>query len=97
MTSGPKKQKKKLGNVPNAKTLGLTPYEPPRFFAMHPDTPDAQVKIMSEKLGKLLKAKPVKKLIGKLGEVITFLPQEKAAVAYKDVLKLAKENISLLK
>jgi tripartite-type tricarboxylate transporter receptor subunit TctC len=93
----PKKQKKKLGNVPNAKTLGLTPYEPPRFFAMHPDTPDAQVKIMSEKLGKLLKAKPVKKLIGKLGEVITFLPQEKAAVAYKDVLKLARDNISLLK
>ena len=96
-TDYPKKQKKKLGNVPNAKTLGLKPYNPPRFFAMHPDTPDAQVKIMSDKLGKLLKAKPVKKLIGKLGEIITYLPQDKAAVAYNDVLKLARENISLLK
>ena len=64
---------------------------------MHPDTPDAQVKIMSDKLGKLLKAKPVKKLIGKLGEIITYLPQDKASVAYKDVLKLARDNISLLK
>ncbi len=86
-----------MGKVPNAKTLGIAAYNPPRFFAMHPDTPDAQVKIMSKKLGALLKAKPVKKLIGKLGEVIVYMPSDKATVAYKDVLALAKKNISLLK
>jgi len=52
---------------------------------------------MSEKLGALLKAKPVKKLIGKLGEVITYLPQDVAKVEYQKVLKLARDNISLLK
>ncbi len=93
----PKKQKKLLGTVPNAKTLGLTAYNPPRFFAMHPDTPDEQVRIMSAKLGAMLKAKPVKRLIGKLGEIITYLPHDKATVAYKEVLNLAKKNISLLK
>jgi tripartite-type tricarboxylate transporter receptor subunit TctC len=93
----PKKIAKILGKVPNAKTLGIRAYNPPRFFAMHPDTPDAQVQIMSKKLGKLLKAKPVKKLIGKLGEVIVYMPSDKATVAYKDVLALAKKNISLLK
>jgi tripartite-type tricarboxylate transporter receptor subunit TctC len=93
----PKKQKKRLGTVPNAKSLKLEAYNPPRFFAMHPDTPDAQVKIMSEKLGALLKAKPVKKLIGKLGEIITYLPHDKATIEYKKVIALAKKNISLLK
>lgn len=93
----PKKAMKTLGDVPNAKTLGLTPFNPPRFFAMHPDTPDAQIKIMSDKLGELLKAKPVTKLIGKLGETIIYLPHDKATVAYQKVLKLAKDNISLLR
>ncbi len=93
----PKKQKKIRGDVPNATTLGLTPFSPPRFFAMHPDTPDAQVKIMSDKMGEILKAKPVKTLIGKLGEIIVYLPHDKATVAYQEVLKLARENISLLK
>jgi tripartite-type tricarboxylate transporter receptor subunit TctC len=92
-----KKVKKILGDVPNAKTLGLTPFKAPRFFAMHPDTPDAQVKIMSDKMGEILKAKPVKTLIGKLGETVVYLPHDKATVAYQEVLKLARENLSLLK
>ena len=45
----PKKAKKTLGFVPNAATLGLKPFNPPRFVAMHPDTPDEQVAAMSER------------------------------------------------
>ena len=93
----PKKAKKALGKVPNAKSIGLKPYNPPRFVAMHPDTPDEQVAVMSDKLGKLLKSKPVKKLMGKLGEVIIYLPHDKATAAYKEVLAGAKKNLPLFK
>lgn len=91
----PKKARKVLGNVPNAKTLGLIPFNPPRFVAMHPDTPDAQVAIMSAQLGKMLKSKPVKRLIGKLGEVIIYKPHNEAAAAYAQVLKDAKKYLPL--
>ena len=95
----PEKIAKELGNVPNAKSLGLKPFNPPRFVAMHPgmhpDTSDEQVKIMSEKMGELLGTKSVKKLIGKLGEEITFVPTDKATVAYQSVLNEAKKNLPL--
>ncbi len=93
----PKKARKTLGNVPNAKTLGLKPFNPPRFVAMHPDTPDAQVAVMSDRIGKMLKSKPVKRLIGKLGEVIIYKPHDEATKAYKDVLASAKKNLPLFK
>ena len=93
----PKKAKAKLGAVPNAKTLGVKPFNPPRFVAMHPDTPDAQVAVMSAKLGEMLKSKPVKRLISKLGEVIIYSPHDKATAAYKDVLASAKKNLPLFK
>ena len=64
-----KKAKEAMGDVPNAVTLGLTPFDPPRFVAMHPDTPDEQVVAMGKKMGELLNTKSVKRLIGKLGEI----------------------------
>ncbi len=91
----PKKAAK--GEVANANSLGLKPYSPPRFIAMHPDTPDDQLAAMSAKLGELLKAKSVKKLIGKLGEVIVYLPHDKAAPAYAEVLENAKANLGLFR
>ena len=91
----PKKVKKELGNVPNAKTLGLKPFDPPRFFAMHPDTPDAQVQAMSKKLGELLKIKSVQRLIGKLGEEVVYVPYDKAGAAYKETLAISKKNLHL--
>ncbi len=93
----PKKAKKALGKVPNAKSLGLKPYNPPRFIAMHPDTPDKQVAVMSDRIGKMLKSKPVKRLIGKLGEVIVYRPHKDASAAYKEVLASAKKNLPLFK
>jgi hypothetical protein len=93
----PKKIKKTLGNVPNAETLGLKPFNPPRFIAMHPDTPDEQVAAMSKKLGELLGSKPVKTLIGKLGEEIIYRPAEKAAGEYQDVVSDAKKYLPMFK
>lgn len=93
----PKKIKKSLGNVPNAKTLGLRPFNPPRFIAMHPDTPDEQVAAMSAKLGEMLKSKPVTRLIGKLGEEIIYQPHDEAAASYAEVLQDAKKNLPLFK
>ena len=69
------------------KTLGNVP----------PDTPDAQVAVMSDRIGKMLKSKPVKRLIGKLGEVIIYKPHDEATKAYKDVLASAKKNLPLFK
>lgn len=95
--SYPKKAKKALGNVPNAKTLGLKPFNPPRFIAMHPDTPDAKVQEMSKRIGKLLASKPVKRLMAKLGEVIIYKPYDEATAAYKEVLASAEKNLPLFK
>lgn len=93
----PKKAQEALGDIPNAKSLGLKPYNPPRFFAMHPDTPDEQVAKMSAQLGKLLQDESVVKLIGKLNEEISYIPHDEAATAYGEILAIAKDNISLMK
>ena len=88
---------KALGEVPNATDLGLVPYNPPRFLAMHPDTPDEQVKVMSDKFGKLLNLKPVKNLIDKLGEEIVFIPRERAKEEYKNLVASSRKYLPMLK
>jgi tripartite-type tricarboxylate transporter receptor subunit TctC len=93
----PKKARAALGKVPNAKTLGLRPFTPPRFIAMHPDTPDDQVAAMSRKLGEMLESKPVKDLIGKLNEDIVFIGHDKAAGAYADALADSRKYLPLFK
>jgi tripartite-type tricarboxylate transporter receptor subunit TctC len=93
----PKAAVKALGDVPNAKTLGLRPFNPPRFIAMHPDTPDDQVAAMSKKLGEMLKSKPVQNLIAKLGEEIIFRPHDNAAKAYEEVIAESKKHLPLFK
>ena len=94
-TDYPKAAKKILGDVPNAATLGLNPFNPPRFIGMHPDTPDEQVAIMSQKLGELLKSKPVVQLIKKLGEVIVYKPYNEAQPAYQEILQSSKKNLGV--
>lgn len=91
----PDDAKKILGEVPNAKTLGLKAFNPPRFIGMHPDTPDEQVAIMSKKLGEMLAAKPVVNMLKKLGEVIVYLPHDEAEKSYQEILAAAKKNITL--
>ena len=91
----PKKAAKELGDVPNAEKLGLKPFNPPRFVAMHPDTSDEQVKIMGEKMGELLKNKSVSRLIGKLGEDVFYVGPDKAQAEYQNVLAEAKKYLPL--
>jgi tripartite-type tricarboxylate transporter receptor subunit TctC len=91
----PKKAAGVLGDVPNAKKLGLKPFNPPRFIAVHPDTPDDQVAVLSEKFGEMMKSKPVDRLISKLGEDIIFVPHDKAGGAYQDVLSDAKKYLPM--
>lgn len=91
----PKKAAAVLGDVPNAKKLGVKPFNPPRFIAVHPDTPDDQVAILSEKFGEMLKSKPVDRLIGKLGEEINYVPHNDAKDAYQNVLSEAKKYLPM--
>ena len=91
----PKKAADVLGDVPNAKKLGVKPFNPPRFIAVHPDTPDDQVAILSEKFGEMLKSKPVDRLIGKLGEQINYVPHNDAKDAYQNVLSEAKKYLPM--
>ena len=91
----PKKAADVLGDVPNAKKLGVKPFNPPRFIAVHPDTPDDQVAILSEKFGEMLKSKPVDRLIGKLGEQINYVPHNDAKDAYQNVLSGAKKYLPM--
>jgi tripartite-type tricarboxylate transporter receptor subunit TctC len=91
----PKSAQKALAGVPNAKSLGLKPFNPPRFVAMHPDTPDDQVKMMGEKIGELLKNKAVSKLIGKIGEDVVYVGPDKAQAQYQEVLIEAKKYLPL--
>ena len=91
----PKKAADVLGDVPNAKKLGVKPFNPPRFIAVHPDTPDDQVAILSEKFGEMLKSKPVDRLIGKLGEQINYVPHNDAKDAYQDVLSEAQKYLPM--
>jgi tripartite-type tricarboxylate transporter receptor subunit TctC len=91
----PEAAQKKLGPVPNAKSLGLKPFNPPRFIGMHPDTPDDQVKAMGEKIGELLKNKAVSKLIAKIGEDVVYIGPDKAQAQYQEVLAEAKKYLPL--
>ena len=90
-----KKAKAAMGDVPNATTLGLTPFNPPRFVAMHPDTPDEQVVAMGKKMGELLNTKSVKRLISKLGEDIVYMDSAASEAAYKKVLAEAQKYLPL--
>jgi len=92
----PKGAVKVLGDVPNAKKLGMKPYSPPRFLAMHPDTPDEQVEAMSKKMGELVTQKPIVNLIKKLGEEIMFVPRAEAEKAYQEVIQVSRDNIKLM-
>lgn len=91
----PKSASEALGHVPNATKLGLKPFDPPRFVAMHPDTSDAQVQAMGEKIGELLKNKSVARLVSKLGEDVIYIGPAEAGDAYQNVLAEAKKYLPL--
>ena len=85
-----------LGNPPRADELGFKGFNPPRFIAMHGDTPAEQVKVMGEKIGAMLETKSVKKLIGKLGEEIVFVGYPEAQKQYEATVEQSAEVMKLL-
>ena len=85
-----------LGNPPRADELGYKGFNPPRFIAMHPDTTDEQVQIMGAKIGQMLETKSVKRLIGKLGEEITFVGYPEAQKLYAETMAQSKAAMKLL-
>lgn len=95
-TDYPEEAKKILGDVPNAKSLGYTPYNPPRFIGMHPDTPPEQVKAMSDNLEKLFALEQVDSLVKGIGEVIEFVPHEQAEKEYREMIEASKKYLPLI-
>ncbi len=92
-----KKAAKKLGNPPSATDLGYKGISFPRWVGVHPDTPDSIADAISAKLANLVKDKSVKRLMGKLGEEIIFVPRNEAQAKYKDMVKAMRNAVKLLK
>lgn len=91
------KKLKMFKGLPMAKDAGINDISFPRWIGVHPDTPDAIADELSAKIGKLLKEKPVKRLIKKIGEEIIFSPRAKAEKEYAAVVKKMKGAVALLK
>ena len=92
-----KKAAKKLGNPPSATDLGYKGISFPRWVGVHPDTSDSIADAISAKLANLVKDKSVKRLMGKLGEEIIFVPRKEAQAKYKDMVKAMRNAVKLLK
>ncbi len=91
------KKLKVFKGLPMAKDAGVNDISFMRWIGVHPDTPDAIADELSEKFGKLLKVKSVKRLIGKIGEEIIYSPRAKAEKEYADMVKKMTGAVALLK
>jgi len=92
-----KKKFKMFRGVPNAKDLGYDGLSFPRWVGVHPDTPDSIANSISEKMGALLKSKSIKRLIGKIGEEIIYLPRDKAEKEYKRTIEIMSKAVKIMK
>ncbi len=89
-------REKDLMGVPDYDDFGYKQLITPKWCAVHPDTPDEIVQVISEKMGSLLKHKSVTRLIGKMKEEIIFIPYPEAQEAYDKMLKAMRRAIKLL-
>ncbi len=85
------------GKVPNATELGLSGISFPRWIGVHPDTPDAICKEVSNRIERTVKNKSVARLIKKIGEEVIFVPKEEAQKKYDSMVGAMKKAVSLLK
>lgn len=92
-----RKKHKVFAGVPDAKDLGYEGLSFPRWVGVHPDTPDEIVDIISEKMGILLKSKSIKRLIGKIGEEIIYLPREEAEKEYIRTIEIMSKAVKIMK
>lgn len=91
------KKLKQFAGVPSAKDLGYQGMFFPRWVGVHPDVPDAIADIISERMGRVVQNKSVKKLCAKLGEELRFVPRAEAQAAYKAMVEALKKSVSILK
>ncbi|MDA7949499.1 MAG: tripartite tricarboxylate transporter substrate binding protein [Hyphomicrobiaceae bacterium] len=90
------KVSKELGNPPHATALGYKVINFPRWIGVHPDTPDEIVAKLSDKIGEMLKQPSLKKIMGKMGEEIIFVPHKDAQAQYDDIVKGVSEAVAAL-
>jgi tripartite-type tricarboxylate transporter receptor subunit TctC len=94
----PKGYEKAIGNkVPQPKDKGLKrSFEGLRWVGVHPDTPDAICKKISDNMKKLLKYKPVARLMKKIKAQPVHTPMEQAQKEYKAMVESTIDAASLL-
>ena len=94
----PKGYEKAIGNkVPQPKDKGLKrAFEGLRWVGVHPDTPDAICKKISDNMKKLLKYKPVAKLMKKIKAQPVHTPMEQAQKEFKAMVESTIDAASLL-
>lgn len=94
----PKKVNDALGNPPLAsKDLHLKSFSFPRWIGVHPDTDDAKVKILSDRIGEVLKDPAVVAQLRKQNLDIGFVPHEEAQKKYNEMVKSMRQAVKLLK
>ena len=94
----PKGYEKAIGNkVPQPKDKGLKrAFEGLRWVGVHPDTPDAVCQKISDNMKKLLKYKPVAKLLKKIKAQPIHTPMKQAQKEYDPMVESTIEAASLL-
>ena len=94
----PKGYEKAIGNkVPQPKAIGLKrAFEGLRWVGVHPDTPDAVCKKISDNMKKLLKYKPVAKLLKKIKAQPIHTPMKQAQKEFDAMVESTIDAASLL-
>lgn len=87
-----------MGSPPLAtKDLGLAGFSFPRWIGVHPDTDDAKVKILSDRIGAVLKDEQVVKRLKGQNLDIGFSPYDQAQSKYDEMVKSMREAVKLIK
>lgn len=94
----PKRVDDALGNPPLAsRDLHLKSFSFPRWIGVHPDTDEAKVKILSDRIGKVLKDPAVVAQLKKQNLDIGFVSHEEAQTKYDEMVKSMRQAVKLLK
>jgi len=85
-----------LGSPPHVVNLGYPAINFPRWIGVHPNTPDDIVTQLSDQIGQMLQQDSFKKIMGKMGEDIIFVPHAEAQAQYSDMLAGIKTAVDTI-
>ncbi len=85
-----------LAAATESTALGYKAINFPRWIGVHPDTPDEIVAKLSDKIGEMLKQPSLKKIMGKMGEEIIFVPHKDAQAQYDEIVAGVSEAVAAL-